>query len=567
MKWTKRSTHGRPGDPSGPALTPAPPLPRPFGGIPAEAGGEPVPDELFDGRFYRKHYPQIVDLGVSPREHFARTGRAAGHAPSAGATYLADAIRSRARTSQTPMADLLTLLPVGQRDRARDAGLWERLRSCVHPDLYAAQLDLETRGTFGGPLDVDAATTHFLAHGARAGLRVSALFNPGWYAAQLAVRGITMDPDAVPMFHWLTVGWNEQIVPTPLFDEAYYRDRHAGVRGAWAFPHYLATGCYQARFRPSPLGPHHSGEEDPTARQEQRPLLLREMLHRSDEYDLSRTSWLEEGCRAALSKLDRLGSPTMRTMIDKAAALEPLVTSSTPLRRAAGWPPRRHHRLHPVEQMERLRHALGRTHVDTLLLVPDAADSPAVRAAAALAGGFAALQPAASLMVLATDNPGVEPAAFLEGTACVVDVASYAAGIGAELRTDLLLDVVRGLGADRVVTVESRLGWELFTSYARQLAARASLGAYLFGYVHDEAGNRTGFPAGAFEDCFAHLDWVVVDSPELRGDLVDRYVMSDASARRLVHAPLRVGEATTDGRWAASADTVTTLLDLPRRRG
>lgn len=422
---------------------------------------------------------------------------------------------------------------MSQSTEARD-----RLRLCTHPELYLAQL---APGTLPADAGVDDVVEHFLAEGAAAGLRVCALFNPQWYARRLADHGIDA-PDEADLFgHWLEVGWEQQIVPTPLFEEAYYRDRHPGVRAPWPFVQYLREGCYQARFRPGPLGPHHSGAEDPGAQAAHRPLLLREMLHRAEEFDLRRTSWLEEGYLAAHAKLDLLESPRMRALVAKAAALEPLVLDVPPLR-AGGFPPRRHHRTYPVEQMQALRRSLaarGLTRADTLILVPSA-ESAGAGPVPALAAGLAAAEPGSSVQIVVTDTPG---GAAADPGADLIDLAAAAAGIAGELRTDMALDLVRGLAARRIVTVGSALGWDLITAYGRQLSAQGSLGAWL-------DPSYSGLP---FQLCFANLDWVLVDDTALRDDLVSRYVMAEAAAQRLL-----TGDP---------AQAVPTLLELPRRRG
>lgn len=68
------------------------------------------------------------------------------------------------------------LLPADKRERADRPALARRLRAMTHPRFYAAQV--------GAPEvadDVDAAITHFLETGLRAGARISGLFNPEIY--------------------------------------------------------------------------------------------------------------------------------------------------------------------------------------------------------------------------------------------------------------------------------------------------------------------------------------------------------------------------------------------------
>ena len=52
-----------------------------------------------------------------------------------------------------------------------------------------------------------------------------------------------------PFLHWLTVGWDERVVPTVLFDEAFYVGRHPDLASGpdWAFAQYLRAGLLRPR--------------------------------------------------------------------------------------------------------------------------------------------------------------------------------------------------------------------------------------------------------------------------------------------------------------------------------
>jgi hypothetical protein len=376
-------------------------------------------------------------------------------------------------TRRDQLRDIVALVRPGHRETVKGEVLWERLRSCAHPDLYAAQLPAdEVAGT--DVVDRDWAVGHFLAEGARAGRRICALFNPGWYLEQLADRGRQLPDDVVPFFDWLTTGWDERIVPTPLFDEEFYREHHPGLSEPWLLRHYLTRGCYRPGFQPSPVGRHHPGGEDPAARDRHRPLLLREMLHRSAEFDLSRTSWLEEGCVAALRRYAALRSGPMQELLAKAAAIEPQVTKTDPRRRRVSCPPHRHPRLYLSEQVEALRVGIGRTRADTVVLVPAAGSGPELRRGLRLAVELRSTEPGSEVLVVGTDAPAAAPATDTDGVP-VVDMVRYAEGLGADQELAMLVDLVRGLGCRRVVVAGSRRGQDLLSTYGRQLSLEAEL--------------------------------------------------------------------------------------------
>jgi hypothetical protein len=524
-------------------------LPFTFAGLPAEVTNESVPDPLFDADFYLAQLPDPREAAEAPGEHFAQHGRGAGYAPSLGAVYIGAAIRERARISDTPMRDIIELLPSKKEHLAKTDVVWKRLRSCTHARLYGAQFSARELEDLGGEFDVDRAVSHYLAHGVHEGKRLCALFNPDWYLEQLDRAGIKISKERAPFFHWLAVGWDERIVPTPLFHQAFYEERYPGTKTKaypWTFVHYLEKGCYQADRLASPYGRHHPGGADPQASELQAPLLLREMLYRADDYDLSRTSWAEEGACAARAKYDALGSARMSELVAKAAEIEPLVFQPHRDHPVIGAPPYRGRRLFLDRQAEELRRAVGRVHVDTVVLVPGgSADGVAATLTRVLAHGESD-----SLLVVATDTGGTAEESRVPEKA-YLDLLPFLDGMEQGFRLDLLLDLVRGLTPERIVVVGSELGWKLLATYGRQLSARASLGAYVPSAEGGTGRTGRGPASREFQQCFAHLDWALVANEALANELTDRYVLPTALAERLV--PL--GE-----------QAVERAFDLPRRR-
>jgi hypothetical protein len=539
-------------------------LPFPFAGLPAEAEEEAVPDSLFDPDFYLAQLPEPAEAAEGPREHFDRHGRAAGYAPSLGAVYVAGAIRERASVSATPMHDVVALLPPQKSHLAKTDVVWKRLRVCAHPLFYSAQLSASELEALDGELDVDLAVSHYLAHGVDEGKRVCALFNPDWYLEQLERAGIAIGREWVPFLgrlasgsnkrsaerrptflHWLAVGWNRRIVPTPLFDEGFYKERYRDIATSypWTFVHFLKEGCYEPDRLASPHGRHHPGGADPQAAERQAPLLLREMLYRAEHYDLSRTSWAEEGARAAWAKYDALRSSRMTELVAKAADIEPLVLQPNRKYPVANTRPYRSRRLYLDRQAEDLRRAVDRVHVDTVVLVPGGtgAVSPLLEQLLARVGSDSALVVATDAGANAEESKAPENA--------YLDLLPFLDGMEEDFRLDLLLDLARGLTAERIVVIRSELGWELLGTYGRQLSAHASLGAYL--PAADGRSEKIGPAFRRFERCFVHLDWALVDSAAQAEELADRYALPTALVERLV--PL-------------DDHAVEHALDLPRRR-
>lgn len=449
--------------------------------------------------------------------------------------------------SRGPRNALRALLPVEHHDRLEV--IWERLQLCVHPAFYAAQLTSQERAAHGGMCDPEVALAHYLDRGALQGLRICALFHPQWYADRLAERGEAVPAGMVPFLHWLAVGWERRIVPTPLFDEEFYREhnRHTDGVGHWLFRHYLATGCYLARTIPVPTGRLHPLQPDPSARERRWPLLLTEALFRADEFDLSRTSWLEEGVIEALSRYRAfLDSPRVQELLAKATALEPLVARPEVRSRGVSVAPYRQHHAYLSQQAERLRLAvttlLGATTVDTLVLVPGS--DPGV--SRHLVRGLRHAEPDRSVLVVLTGGTGApEEAADEPDGMPVLDLGPFHTGLTDNLTAELVVTLVRGLQATRVAFLGGEIGWHTITTYGRQLGAEASLGAALGPATDPDEVRR-------FETCFQRLDWLLVEDAEDRDLLAERYVLPESRRRRLVLRgelaadPARVAALITD---------------------
>ncbi|MDZ5623118.1 hypothetical protein SFC88_19925 [Nocardioides sp. HM23] len=427
---------------------------------------------------------------------------------------------------QTATGDLgipRKLLPEHHRHRVERPALARRLRSAAHPRFYAAQV--------GEPAladDVEAAITHFVASGLGDGARISGLFNVDVYRARLAERGLEITAGVDPFLHWLSVGWDERVVPTVLFDEEFYVARHPDVTSGpdWAFAQYLRAGCYAPGRSPTPFGPNYGGVPAPDARERQDPPLVTGLLHRAADYDLTRTSWLEEGVTAGVAKLARLDTERMRGLVAKAAAIEPLI-AQTPRERWVSWPPHTHPMLMPAARAEEVRRGLGLVRADTVFVVPGGAPGPGLVAAAK---ALRDLEPEATVVVVTTDDPAPTQ---VDDRAVPVDLAAPWSGFTEARRLLGLLDVVRGLRPRRVVVAGSPVGWRLLAKHGTTLRHEMSLGAVLTAPSGPGEDDADG---GDFQGCFDRLDWVVADTDAQRDDLTARYLLSTKARSRLLSA-------------------------------
>ncbi|KAA1426291.1 hypothetical protein [Nocardioides antri] len=411
------------------------------------------------------------------------------------------------------------LLPADQRARADRPALARRLRAMAHPRFYAAQVGEPSLAD-----DLDGAIAHFLDSGLRDGARISGLFNPPVYRERARRRGLELADDEDPFLHFLSVGWDERVVPTVLFDEAFYLGRHPDLANGpeWGFAQYVRAGCYAPGRSPTPFGPNYGGVPAPDARERQDPPLVTGLLHRAADYDLTCTSWLEEGVTAGIAKLAKLGSDRMRDLVARAAAIEPLI-AATPRERWVSWPPHTHPMMLPTARAEDVRRGLGLVRADTVVVVPGgSAAGPGLSAAVA---GLRDRGPGGTTLVVTTDGPA-RPDLGVEATG--VDLSVPWTGFTEHRRLLGLLDLVRGVRPRRLVVSGSELGWRLLSSYGTTLQHEMSLAAVLGGGDPDAASFED------FQGCFDRLDWVVTESDALRDDLAARYLLPAAARARVL---------------------------------
>ena len=340
---------------------------------------------------------------------------------------------------------------------------WQRLRrtglleALVHPRFYAAQTGLEPT------LGVAEVLDHFRAQGQASGARVSALFQADHYRAAAAEVGVQVVGD--PFDHWLEVGAERRIVPTPLYDEAHYRAHRPGLpRRRWGFADFVTDGCYRLDRQPTPYTQSYGSRVPERARERQDPVLLTGMLHRAHAYDLRTTSWLEAGIADVRARIDRLTGP-VADLVARAIAIEPSI-GETPLDlRPASWPGHLHWNSVTVEAAEAVRRGLAdtcATRAEAVVFLPDdGAQDPAREALSRLRDQ----DRVTGTVLCVLSGPGAQA----PPGETAVDLRPHVARLDPRQRLQVALDLVRGTRSQHVRAVESFLGTRLLARYGRPL--------------------------------------------------------------------------------------------------
>lgn len=238
-----------------------------------------IPTALFDASFYSGEYPEVVEAGADPFEHFVRHGIREDRRPNglfdpvfynlvaprqpsdsnlpSYAHYLVVGVNKGAAPSAI-LAPFLTRTAVdramaleGYDAVARAAERWVNalgadkanlLISLCHPYLY------DGAGTLLEDATAVERLLHFLNHGIEQGIDPGPMFDAAYYKDLQARRtGASGAAIENALLHFIGGDSKSLGVPTPLFNEATYRASRVDMRdpSVWAFGHFLTAGIFE----------------------------------------------------------------------------------------------------------------------------------------------------------------------------------------------------------------------------------------------------------------------------------------------------------------------------------
>ncbi|PYE82167.1 glycosyltransferase family 4 protein [Pseudoroseicyclus aestuarii] len=328
-------------------------------------------------------------------------------------------------------------------------------------------------------------------------MAVRPFFDEAHYRAQLPeLAGSPVDP----LVHYMTIGWIEERDPSPEFSTRYYLRRNSDVRekGLNPFLHWCRSGRHE---------PHRQ----------------------------SRSAGAEE---ARLLEVFETG-PLAAAVAD-VETLEPMVAFPANERRVTG--PQLNRPL--GESARQLRETLGGRHYRTVVLVPHVRMSGGARLAGAGVRALAELEGPDEVLVLRTDGPEFDYPEWYPAEVRQIDLSALIADLPEEQRLRLLIDVLNGVGARRVINFNSRLAWDAFGRYGRQMAQLYELTSYLFCWDVTLEGDRTGYPIQWLRQSADFHARLLTDSEFLSQDLRARFGF-EAGRVTTLPTPIRTGPEVT----------------------
>ncbi|GAB5375075.1 MAG: hypothetical protein AcusKO_15370 [Acuticoccus sp.] len=507
----------------------------------------PSASRAFDANWYRWRMRDAgggPDAMANPFGHFVQTGIVEGRAPFAGALSIAEHTggegpKLSAALERCP-ARLLELIAL------KKLGNLPRL---LMPERYGA--------AFGLPVEAENLLFHYIGAGWEGGRWPPAVFDAAFYRRAFAeakadapAAAATLHAGIDPFLHWMVHGVRENVVPTPFFDPDFYLSRNPDL-ATWSpplFMHYWLSGMAQNRPAHPLFDARWYAREyrlpedcpalfDLTERASPARRLAADMLAPMPS-DLERApDWITGPHAAQIHAIRqreaRLEAPDLKALVAAAAELDPLVALPAGERRVRD-PLRRLIGARLIDVTRQMTAALPRLRYDTVVLIPHCRMSGAARVAGLLTRAVDALEPGARLLVVTTEADIFERPDWFAPAADILSLTPLLGGATPGEREAVLHALIRGVGPRRVINVNSRLGWTLYTAYARTLKYQSALYAYLFCWDLDEDGNKFGYPVTGFQKAFDQLAGVFVDSTALKAELCERYMLAPDDRRLTV---------------------------------
>lgn len=360
------------------------------------------------------------------------------------------------------------------------------------------------------------------------------LFDPKLYRRLLEEGGGSIAPRANPFAHFLQIGRKRRIVPTEMFDEAFYRRTNVDLSNlpSWGFEHFVMHGLFEGR-RPNSLPKLAITHEVnlPTA------FVEADRWRRQFESVLHRP----QGSQTHSSPVQRVSKILMSDVFQEqmrlALSMEPQIGDPMTIPQVL-MPP-----LHDIAGSlnTSLETGFPRKTYDTVICVPWLRAGGADLVACLIAGSIRRLFPEDSVLLLQTDHPAADRLDWKPEGVDHVDISHLTTSTDTATAERLIHVTLTGLKPKRVINVNSRLTWQTLQRFGRRMADATDLYAYLFCWDRTPEGVWAGYPSDFYAETAPHMAGVLTDTHYLKDQLIRIYAPPESVADRIypLYSPLR----------------------------
>jgi glycosyltransferase involved in cell wall biosynthesis len=368
----------------------------------------------------------------------------------------------------------------------------------------------------------------YLRAGLAAGITPGPLFDADTYQARALAAGLPpIEPGESAIVHWLHHGVTARIVPTTRFDEAFYRANNPDLRDLplWGFAHYIEDGTREGR---APNGRPRWYRAPVALPANARLPAAYEAWHEDDFADPHNSSRITVAGEEQLGTM--LASPWLTRIYADIQRLEPGIGEIGDITDYL-LPPHQDAltRLHAA-----LRARLPAARYQSIICVPWVRTGGADLVAGLLAAALLRIRPDERVLILRTDNPHFERASWLPDAVDCVDMSDLRSAVPEPEGQKLLRVLCRGVAAQRVFNVNSRLCWTTLRDNQANMAASHANYAYLFCWDQTPDGRRVGYPAEFFAETVASVSGFLTDTEYLKAELTAQYRLAPQMQEKIV---------------------------------
>lgn len=435
----------------------------------------------FDEKHYLKKNPDVAEAGMNPLRHFLTHGWQEARSPNQWFDFMLYAEKAEGLdiSRKNPFLHLIE----SAQNKGQDPQLF--YEATVEASISPRTLKSRKASVFPkiriGPLDRSAIK------------RVGAEFDKAYYLEKnpdVAESGVD------PLVHFMSIGWIEGRDPSEEFSVNYYLRNNQDIctSGVNPFDHFIKTRGKE-RWRKS-------------------------MSVRGAEI---------------VSRFTEGGD--LKAYVDEAMALDPMV----------GFPRDKRVVTSPLvalgpltKSAERIRSAVTKDY-KYVILVPHIRMSGAARVAAIFATQLAKIAPPDEVLFVVTDGSEVQYSHWLPEDVAFLDLFQYIEGLPDPQRSLALIDLLRGLNAEHIININSRLAWNTLSLYGRQLKQEFNVISYLFTWDETPEGLRGGYPIQWLRKTCDFHHRILTDTKSLANDIQLRFGYDQDTAQYL-YTPIESSE-------------------------
>lgn len=184
-----------------------------------------------------------------------------------------------------------------------------------------------------------------------------------------------------------------------------------------------------------------------------------------------------------------------------------------------------------------IRARLTTNQYDTVICVPWIRNGGADLVAGCVSHTMVRIRPDERTLLLRVDNLHFERSDWISDDVECVDISDMIALVGQSAAERLLYGILVGVGAKRIININSRYCWQVFARFGARLARRSSLYSYLFCWDLTPHGSRAGYPAEFYPETAKVLSGVFVDTKYLKSELERIFRLPKPMAEQLIMLP------------------------------